>query len=72
MPCVLLGMDAGGWHHSLHLHIENPPHMALVIEATDESAPCGLAALSDCHYGEQNGDAMRDPRCFFELGFAAG
>ena len=28
---------AGGWHHGLYLRIENPPHMALVIEATDES-----------------------------------
>ncbi len=63
---------AGGWHHGLHLHIENPPYMALVIEATDESGPCGLPALSVCHYGEQNGDAMRDPEMCFELGFAGG
>ena len=34
---------AGGWHHGLYLKIENPPYMALVIEATDESGPCGLA-----------------------------
>ena len=61
---------AGGWHHGLHLHIDNPPFMALVIEATDESGPCGLPALSVCHYGEQNGDAMRDPEMCFELGFA--
>jgi hypothetical protein len=57
----------GGWHHGLHLRIENPPYMALVIEATDESGPCGLPALSVCHYGEQNGDAMRDPEMCFEL-----
>jgi hypothetical protein len=63
---------AGGWHHGLHLRIENPPYMALVIEATDESGPCGLPALSVCHYGEQNGDAMRDPEMCFELGFAGG
>ena len=62
----------GGWHHGLHLHIENPPYMPLVIEATDESGPCGLPALSVCHYGEQNGDAMRDPEMCFELGFAGG
>jgi hypothetical protein len=30
----------------------------------------GLPALSVCHYGEQNGDAMRDPEMCFELGFA--
>ena len=27
--------QAGGWHHGLYLKIENPPYMALVIEATD-------------------------------------
>jgi hypothetical protein len=64
--------QAGGWHHGLYLKIENPPYMALVIEATDESGPCGLPAISVCHYGEQNGDAMRDPEMCFELGFAAG
>src|SRR5580658_10952643 len=63
---------AGGWHHGLHLRIENPPYMALVIEATDESGPLGLAAISVCHYGEQNGDAMRDPEMCFELGYAGG
>ena len=63
---------AGGWHHGLYLKIENPPFMELVIEATDESGPCGLPAISVCHYGEQNGDAMRDPEMCFELGFAGG
>ena len=63
---------AGGWNHGLHLRIENPPYMTLVIEATDESGPCGLPAISVAHYGEQNGDAMRDPEMLFELGFACG
>ncbi len=63
---------AGGWHHGLWLRIDNPPYMPLVIEATDESGPCGLPAISVCHYGEQNGDAMRDPEMLFELGFAGG
>jgi hypothetical protein len=63
---------AGGWHHGLHLHIENPPFLALVIEATDESGPCGLPAISVTHYGEQNGDLMRDPEMMFELGLAGG
>ncbi len=63
---------AGGWHHGLYLKIDNPPYMELVIEATDESGPCGLPALSLCHYGDQNGDAMRDPEMCFELGFAGG
>ena len=64
--------QAGGWHHGLYLKIENPPYMALVIEATDESGPCGLPAISVAHYGEQNGDLMRDPEMCFELGFADG
>ena len=63
---------AGGWHHGLYLKIDNPPYRELVIEATDESGPCGLPALSVCHYGDQNGDAMRDPEMLFELGFAGG
>jgi len=58
---------AGGWHHGLSLRIDNPPFMPLCIEATDESGPCGLPAISVAHYGEQNGDAMRDPEMMFEL-----
>jgi hypothetical protein len=63
---------AGGWNHGLYLRIENPPYMALVIEATDESGPCGLPAISVAHYGEQNGDLMRDPEMCFELGATGG
>ncbi len=63
---------AGGWNHGLHLRIENPPYMALVLEATDDSGPCGLPVLSVCHYGEQNGDVMRDPEMLFEIGHAGG
>ena len=59
--------QAGGWHHGLYLKIENPPFMALVIEATDESGPCGLPALSVCHYGEQNGDAMHQLSPAFQM-----
>ncbi len=63
---------AGGWRPNLYLKIENPPYMELVIEAMDESGPCGLPAISVAHYGEQNGDLMRDPEMCFELGFAGG
>jgi len=63
---------AGGWRPSLYLKILNPPYMELVIEAIDESGPCGLPAISVAHYGEQNGDAMRDPEMCFELGLAGG
>ena len=61
---------AGGWYPGLSLKIENLPYMALVIEGLDESGPMGLPAISIAHYGEQNGDAMRDPEMCFELGNA--
>ena len=64
--------QAGGWRPNLYLKIENSPYMELVIEAVDESGPCGLPAISVAHYGQQNGDAMRDPEMCFELGFAGG
>jgi len=63
---------AGGWRPSLYVKIENPPYLPLVIEAVDESGPLGLPAISVCHYGEQHGDAMRDPEMCFELGYAGG
>ena len=63
---------AGGWHPGLSLKIENQPYMSLVIEATDESGPCGLPAILVAHYGEQNGDLMGDPEMYFELGLAGG
>ena len=65
-------VKAGGWHPGLYLKIENAPYMQLVIEAMDESGPMGLPAISIAHYGEQNGDLMRDPEICFELGFAGG
>jgi hypothetical protein len=63
---------AGGWHPGLYLKIDNAPYQELVIEAMDESGPCGLPALSVCRYREVNGDLMRDPEMCFELGFACG
>ena len=59
---------AGGWHPGLYLKIENPPHVALVIEAMDESGPCGLPALSVAQYA----DALAKPEMYFELGLAGG
>ena len=59
--------QAGGYRPTLYLKIENPPFMALVIEATPEPGPTGLPAISIAHYGEQNGDLMRDPEMCFEL-----
>jgi hypothetical protein len=63
---------AGGWYPGLSLKIDNLPYMPLCIEAMDESGPMGLPAVSVAHYGEQNGDLMRDPEMCFELGFAGG
>jgi hypothetical protein len=58
---------AGGYRPNLYLKIENPPYMALVIEATPEPGPLGFPSLSIAHYGEMNGDLMRDPEMCFEL-----
>ena len=59
--------EAGGWHPGLLLKIDNADLMELVIEAVGEPGPRGLPALSVAQYGEQNGDAMRDPEMCFEL-----
>ena len=58
---------AGGFRPRLYLKIENPPYMALVIETVPGPGPLNLPALSVAHYGEQNGDPMRDPEMCFEL-----
>jgi hypothetical protein len=58
---------AGGYRPTLYLKIENPPYMALVIEATPEPGPLGAPSISVAHYGEQYGDLMRDPEMCFEL-----
>jgi hypothetical protein len=58
---------AGGYRPTLFLKIENPPYMALVIEAAPEPGPVGAPAVSVAYYGEQNGDLMRDPEMCFEL-----
>jgi len=44
-----------------HLCITNPPYMELVIEKVDSQQ------ISVAHYGELNGDAMRDPEVVFRL-----
>ena len=50
-----------------HLKIENPPYMALVIEDIQQRGPNGSPLISVAHYGEQNGDLMRDPEMVFEI-----
>jgi hypothetical protein len=63
---------AGGYRPSLYFKIENPPYMALVIEGGPQIGPLGLPALSVAHYGEMNGDLMRDPEMCFELSHPIG
>jgi len=63
---------AGGYRPSPFLKIENPPYMALVIEATPEPGALGLPAISVAHYGKQNGDLIRYPEMCFELSEAIG
>lgn len=58
---------AGGLASFTWVRIANPPFMLLVIESLGEPGPNGHRALSIAHYGEQNGDAMRDPEICAEV-----
>jgi hypothetical protein len=51
----------------LCIKIENAGYMALVIEHIGPVAPGRFPAISVAHYGEMNGDAMRDPEMCFQL-----
>jgi hypothetical protein len=57
--------EAGGLATFTWTRIENPPFMLLVIESLGDPGPNGHRALSIAHYGEQNGDAMRDPGPYY-------
>ncbi len=48
---------------SNYINLANPPYMKLVIEFIGYRK--NEAVLSVAHYGEQNGDAMRDPEMVF-------
>jgi hypothetical protein len=54
-----------------YIRLEVEGFMPLCIEYIGEG-PRGLPLISVCHYGEQNGDAMRDPDVVFEVDFATG
>ena len=56
---TLLGADT-----AVRIRVEG--YMPLSIEAIGTSAD-GNRLISLCHYGEQNGDLMRDPEMVFEL-----
>src|SRR5712691_6013333 len=59
--------EAGGLTHAECISIENEPWMRLVIEVLPEPGPDGHPVLSVAHYGEQNGDPMRDPEILAEV-----
>ena len=46
--------------------IANHSYMTLKVESIGPGMR-GMPALSICHYGEQNGDLMRDPEMCFEI-----
>lgn len=51
-----------------HIKIENKGWMPLVIECLSwQKGPNGYPVVSVAHYGEMNGDLMRDPEMCFEL-----
>ena len=64
---ALILMEAGPLLPGFHLHIDNSPWMPLDIEDIEISGPNGLPTVSVAHYGQQNGDAMRDPEMLFEM-----
>jgi len=59
--------EAGGLATFTRTRIENPPFMPLVIESLGKRGPNGHPALSIAHYGEQNGDAIRNPEICAEI-----
>jgi hypothetical protein len=69
---ALILMEAGVLRPGFHFRIENLPWMALVIEDLATRGPFGFRAVSVAHYGEQNGDPMRDPEMLFEMELKGG
>ena len=61
-----------GWRKiGLTVRIANPPYMTLTVESIGPGMR-GMPALSICHYGEQNGDPMRNPEMCFEMELESG
>ena len=52
--------------HGKAVSLQNPPYMKLCVEKIGQG-PNNLPAISVAHYGEQNGDLMRDPDVCFEV-----
>jgi hypothetical protein len=58
---------AGRFTPGFHVRIENSPYMPLVIDDIQQPGPDGHRVISFTHYGEHNGDLMRDPEMLFQL-----
>lgn len=50
-----------------YISLTNEPFMRLVVEVVSGPHPNGSYEISVAHYGEQNGDAMRDPEILFHV-----
>ena len=59
--------ESGGLQPGKAISVENEPWMRLAIEVLPDTGPDGHAVVSVAHYGEQNGDPMRDPEMLFEF-----
>ena len=57
---------AGELQAGFHIHIDNPPWVALDIEDLCMCGPNGYPTISVAHYSSQNGQVMRDPQIFYE------
>lgn len=58
-------LTAGMKNVGIHRKIENGAYMPLSIEVIDTYGRDEGLEISICHYGEQNGDLMRDPEMIF-------
>lgn len=61
------GMKAGQDNQHTHRRYESDGYMPLVLEYLHYSDYKGRPVYSMTHYGEQNGDAMRDPDMTFSV-----
>ena len=66
-PFLAAANASGGY-----LRIENDPYMPLVVENLEYTDRKGRPIYSLTHYGEQNGDAMRDPDMTFAVDYEHG
>ena len=63
-----LGIDFSRRDHTYY-KLKANGFMDLIVETWSDPDIKNTMKISVCHYGEQNGDAMRDPEVVFMLGF---